>query len=55
MKWKFYLHNFLGNIVVHIRAKYQKDQMKNEGAYSICNKFYGPTDRQTDEGGLGIG
>ena len=42
---KFYLDNFLGNIVVHIQVKYQKDQMKTEGAYSIWKK---KVDGQTD-------
>ena len=32
------MHNFLGNIVVHIHAKYRKDRMKTEAAYSIWNK-----------------
>ena len=32
-KSKFWLRNFLGNIVVSIQAKYQKDRIKTEGAY----------------------
>ena len=27
-KIKFYFHKFLGNIVVHIQAKYRKDRVK---------------------------
>ena len=30
---QFWSHNFVGNIVVHIQAKYWKDRMKTEGAY----------------------
>ena len=53
------MHNFLGNIVVHIQTKYRKDQMKTEGAYSIWKKvdgqMDGQTDGQMDDGRLGIG
>ena len=34
-QYKFYFLIFLGNIVVHIHAKYRNDRMKTEGAYSI--------------------
>ena len=34
-KSKLYSHNFLCNIIVHIRTKYWKDQMKFEGVNSI--------------------
>ena len=36
-KNKILVHNFVGNIVVHIQAKYRKDQMKTEGAYGQKN------------------
>ena len=45
-KSKFYFYNFLGNIDVHIQAKYHKDQMKTEGAYLIWKKADGRTDGQ---------
>ena len=38
LKFKFYFHNLLANIVVHIQAKYWIDQIKTEGAYSIWRK-----------------
>ena len=50
-KSKFDLNNFGGNIVVHIQAKYRKDWMKTQGAYSTWKKGWqteGRTDRQTD-------
>ena len=50
-KSKFYLHNFLGNIAVHIHAKYRKDRMTTESVYSIWIKV----DGRTDDGRLGIG
>ena len=54
-KSKFYFHNFLGNIVVNIHAKYRKAQMKTEGAYFIWKKVdwrmdgHGRTDRLMDD------
>ena len=39
---KFYLHNYLANIVMHVQAKYRKDRMKTKGAY------FNLTDGQTD-------
>ena len=39
---------YFGNIVVQIQAKYRKDQMKTEGAYSIWKKGL-TTDGQTDK------
>ena len=47
LKKKIYYHNFLGDIVVLIQAKYRKDRMKPEGAYSIW-KIGCQTDGQTD-------
>ena len=44
-KSKFYFHNFLANIVVHIQAKYQKNRLKIQGAYSIWKKV----DREMNE------
>ena len=38
---KFYLHNFLDNIVVQIHAKHGKDRMKIEGVYLIWKKVDG--------------
>ena len=46
-KSKFYFHNCLGNIVVHIRAKNLKDRMKTEGPYLIWKRL---TDRRTPGG-----
>ena len=46
-KSKFYFHNFLRNIVVHIQAKYRNDRVKTGAAYSIWKKVDGRTDRQT--------
>ena len=56
-KSKFSLHKFLGNIVVQIQAKYQKDRIKSEGAYSIWKKLTTTTTPPppTDDGRLGIG
>ena len=45
---KLYLHNFLGNIVVHIQARYREGRMKTARAYSIWKKGDGRTDKQTD-------
>ena len=45
-KSKFYFHNFLGNIVVHIQAKYWIDRTKTEETFSIWKKKL--TDGQTD-------
>ena len=49
----------LVEIVVHIQAKYWKDKMKTEGAYSIWKKADGwrtdgQTDRRTNDGRIGI-
>ena len=46
-KSKFNFYIFFGNIVV-LQAKYQKDRMKTEGAYSIWKKVDGWTERRTD-------
>ena len=46
-KSKFYSHNFLGNIFVHIHAKHRKDRMKIEEVYSIWKKVDRQTDRRT--------
>ena len=43
-----YFHTFLGNIVVHIQAKYRKDRMKVEEAYWILKKGW-RTDRRTTD------
>ena len=43
-KSKFYLHDFLGNIVVHIQAKYREHRMRTRGAYSIWTKVDGQKD-----------
>ena len=48
-KSKFYSHNFLGNIVVHIHTKYWKDLMTTEGAYFIGKKADRQTDRRTTD------
>ena len=48
-KSKFYLHNSLGNIIVHIHAIYRKDRMKTEGAYSIWKKVDRRSDRRTKD------
>ena len=45
MKIKILIPQFLGNVVMHIQAKYRKDQMKTEGAYSIWKKSW-RTDRR---------
>ena len=46
---KFYVYKFLGNIVVHIRAKYRKDQMKTEEVFLILKKVDGQTDGRTSK------
>ena len=50
---KLYLHNFWGNIVVHIQARYREGRMKTARAYSW--RTDGQTDGRTDDGRLGIG
>ena len=37
-KSKLYLQKILGNIILHIQAKYLKDRMKTQVAYSIWKK-----------------
>ena len=44
-KSKFYFHNFVGNIALHIYAKYRNDRVKTEGAYSIWKGW-----RRTSDG-----
>ena len=41
--------SFFGDIDIHIEAKYRKDQMKTEGAYSIWKKGWHQTDRWTTD------
>ena len=43
------MHKFLGNIAVHKRAKYRKDQMKTEGVYLILKKVDEQTDGRTSK------
>ena len=43
------MHNFLGNIAMHIHAKYQKDRTKTEGTYLIWIKV-DRQDRWTTDG-----
>ena len=45
-KWKFCLHNFMANIVMHFQAKYWTGRMKIDGAHSIWKKRL--TDRRID-------
>ena len=55
---EFYLDNFLCNIIVHIKTKYRKDQLKTEGAFMIWKKGWWTirwTDGQMANGQHGIG
>ena len=50
---KFLLHRFLGNIVAHIQAKFQKDEIKLRKPNWFEKKLtYGR--RGSDEGRLGL-